>query len=49
MLKSDIEKADHRGWVDARKENIAELKGQLAEFQTLKDNTQPTLKGLSLS
>ena len=35
MLKSDIEKADHRGWVDARKENITELKNQLSEYQAL--------------
>ena len=45
MLKSDIEKADHRGWVDARKENINELKSQLADYQTLKEQYANDLKG----
>ena len=34
-----------KGAVDARKENISELKGQLAEFQTLKGQYATDLKG----
>ena len=45
MLKADIEKADHRGWVDARKTNIEELKTQFAEFEKLKNQYNTDLKG----
>jgi len=45
MLKADIEKADHRGWVDARKENILELQGQFAEYQKLQTQYTNDLKG----
>jgi len=45
MLKTDLEKADHRGWVDARKTNVAELKAQFADFQELKESYTSDLKG----
>ena len=45
MLKADIEKADHRGWIDARKENISELQGQFADYQKLQTQYTNDLNG----
>ncbi|MBT6179969.1 MAG: hypothetical protein HOI23_22190, partial [Deltaproteobacteria bacterium] len=45
MLKADVEKADHKGWVDARKENIQEVQSQLKQFNDLKANYELDLSG----
>ena len=45
MLKADIEKADHCGWIDARKENISELQGQFADYQKLQTQYTNDLNG----
>ena len=47
MLKADIEKADHRGWIDARKENVSELKDSLPTIKNYRRSTQTTLTAFS--
>ncbi|MEC9466314.1 MAG: hypothetical protein VX834_11040 [Myxococcota bacterium] len=43
MLKADVEKADHKGWVDARKENVEEVTQQLKQFHALKTQYESQL------
>ena len=38
QLRDDLQKADHRGWVDARKQNVADVETRFGEFQTMRDN-----------
>lgn len=45
MLFDDISKADHMGWLDARVENLASLKGQFKDYEGSRDNFESQLSG----
>ena len=43
MLHDDISKADHKGWLDARVENLASLKSQFGDYEKTRDNFESQL------